>query len=258
MQARCFSGLRLVVLRWPQPYFPRPHAERPPHRIRCVRSNKQWATPRSARAFCWLTITGEHGSSVPAAPAGVRRGRARAGRERTGRRRRDAVAGRDRHRHLDAGPGWHHRAMVILGRNPAARIVFVTVHRDRIVDGARPRDWRPGIRAEAGRGRRSVAGSPRGAPGRASCQSGAGLETRTPREKSGWTASEAKQRGAAYVSRQHVVITRRSRARARAKANSSRSRFRHGWHACTSRRSPRRSPRLSASSPSRCPRTPAA
>ena len=44
--------------------------------------------------------------------------------------RRGALAGRDRHRHRDGGPRRHCRRDAILRRNPAARIIFVTVHSD--------------------------------------------------------------------------------------------------------------------------------
>ena len=64
-------------------------------------------------------------------------------------------------------------AAAILRKNPAARIVFVTVHGDPILVERGLADRCAGIRAEARGGRRTGTGRPLGAARRTSRQSGA-------------------------------------------------------------------------------------
>ena len=63
-------------------------------------------------------------------------------------------------------------ATLILRKNPAARIVFVTVHSDPILVERGLRDRCAGIRGEERGGRRAGAGRPLGAARRTSRQSG--------------------------------------------------------------------------------------
>ena len=96
-------------------------------------------------------------------------------------------------------------ATEILRKNPAARIIFVTVHCEPIAAGAWLRNRGAGIRAEARGGRRTDTGRPFGAARRTSRQSTPVPCNRRPERLERF-----------HVCPEHVVVTSPSRNRARA------------------------------------------